>query len=72
MCCTYKNIDFVSKSNREAEEEAKKEGEEPHIEINHQVLCDLQKQTKKTVPPTERQIWENKSAIYNAQLDLYE
>ena len=70
MCYTYKNTDSVSKSNREAEEEAKKkkEGEEPHIEINHQVLFYMQKPASQT----ERQIWQNKSAIYNAQLDLYE
>ena len=50
--------DLVSKGNRKADEEAKKASqlpaenllseEETHIEINHQVLCDMQKAATQT------------------------
>jgi len=55
-----KNTDPLSKVNRKADEEAKKAAqlraenlfskEETHIEIDHQVLCVMQK----AVPQTER------------------
>jgi len=42
--------------------------EETYIEINHQVLCDMQKANTQT----ERPMWQNQGAIYYAQSDLYE
>ena len=72
------NTDPVSNGNRKADEESKKAAqlpaenllskEETHIKIDHQVLCDKQK----AATQTERQMWQNKGAIYYAQSHLYE